>query len=857
MTGEIFMKKNFYLKNLNCAHCANKIDEAIGDLYDVEEHKLNFINKKLSLKLSSKGSQETVQRVKKLIKDIESAVEIEDLDEDSWVEVELYLENLGCAHCANKIEGKILERDFVEDFRFSFISKKLNFKVQKSRKREVLDEITAIVKSIEPEVVVEELSLRYKKLNVKLESLNCANCAAKIEEKVKKLSEVYKGEYNFSNGLFSLEIEKCANQEEFVQKIQEIVDQIEPGVVAIIKDGHKIEKELTYAEEFSKKELLMAISGAVIFLLALILKDKTYLCIPMFFIAYLFIGGDVVAKAFRKGRNLFDENFLMTIATLGAFIIGEYPEAVAVMLFYKVGEYFQERALSSSRRSIEKLMDIKPDSANIKVEGELIKVYPEEISVGQSIYVKPGERVPLDGVILSGYSSLDTSALTGESMLADVEPGSDILSGSINKSGLLEIKVTKPFYDSTIAKILDLVENVGTKKAKTEKFISKFAKYYTPIVVVLAVMLAVLPPVLISGASFSDWFYRALIFLVISCPCALVISIPLAFFGGIGSASHHGILIKGSNYLEALNSVKRVVFDKTGTLTKGIFKVTKVVAKNGYSEAEVLRIGVHVEKLSNHPIAKSIVEYYDGTVDMSKVENYEEIEGHGIRASFEGREILAGSHKLMESHGVPYEVIDELGTVVYIASDKSFMGYVVISDEVKEDSKSTIEALKKRGIKSYMLTGDNEKVASSIGGYLGIDKIYSSLLPHEKVSYFEKIKGESKEGIIFVGDGINDAPVLARADIGVAMGALGSDAAIEAADIVFMTDELSKLESAFKIAEKTRKIVTQNIVFALGIKLLVLSLGAAGFANMWEAIFADVGVAFLAVLNSMRVLNMK
>ena len=851
------MKKDFYLKNLNCAHCANKIDEALGKFEEIEEHKFNLLNKKLSFNLSSKGSAETVGRVKKLIQGIEAAVEIEDLSQHQEVQVELYLKNLGCAHCASKMEEEIHNLASVRDFSLSFVSKKAKFKVEKNQKRAVLDQIEVIVKAIEPEVEVEELSLKYKPLNLKFEGLNCASCSSKIEDRVKNLDEVYEGAYNFTNGTFKLELHKKVDEKLFLKKVEVIVDELEPGVVVSIKDGHRIGKELSYAEEFSKKELVCAVSGTFIFILALVFDAGKYISLTMFLTAYMLVGGDIVLKAFRKGSNLFDENFLMTIATFGAFLIGEYPEAVAVMLFYKVGEYFQERALSSSRRSIEKLMDIKPDSASIKVDGELVSVYPEEVGIGEKIYVKAGERVPLDGIIISGSSSIDSSALTGESALLDVGVGDEVLSGSINKRGLLEVEVMKPFYDSTVAKILELVENAGTRKAKTEKFISKFAKYYTPVVVALASLLALVPPMLIQGASFSDWFYRALIFLVISCPCALVISIPLAFFGGIGSASHNGILIKGSNYLEALNGVKTVVFDKTGTLTNGVFRVTKVVPVNDCSEDEISRIGAHIEKLSNHPIAKSIVESYEGPVDMSLVEDYEEVEGHGIRASFEGIKILVGNHKLMQKHGVSHKVPDELGTVVYVARGHEYLGYILISDEVKKDSKSTVENLKKLGIKSYMLTGDNESVARKIGEELGVDKIYSSLLPHEKVEYFEKIKKEQKGSVIFVGDGINDAPVLARADIGVAMGALGSDAAIEAADIVFITDELSKLNIAFKIAEKTREIVSQNIIFSLAIKLLVLSLGAAGFANMWEAVFADVGVAFIAVLNSMRVLKMK
>ena len=579
----------------------------------------------------------------------------------------------------------------------------------------------------------------------------------------------------------------------------------------------------------------------------------------LFLIVYLIVGYDVLLKALKnasKGR-VFDENFLMSIATVGAVIIGEVPEAVGVMLFYKIGEYLQSIAIGKSRKSITSLMQIRPDSANLKVGSEIKVVSPEEVSIGDIIVVKPGEKIPLDGVVVDGFSMVDTSALTGESVLREIGVGESALSGFINKNALLTIEVTKEFGESTVSKILDLVENASSKKSKTENFISKFAKYYTPFVLFSAMAIAFIPPLVVPNAEFLDWFYRGLVFLVVSCPCALVLSIPLSFFSGIGNSSKHGILIKGSNYLEALKNVDTVVFDKTGTLTKGVFKVTKV-SPVGISEKELIEYAAYAEVNSNHPIAKSIVNYYKESIDLEKITYFEEIAAHGIKVKYNDLHILAGNDKLMRSENILYFKTDDIGTVVYIAVNGAYRGYIVISDEIKEDSKEAIKKLKLSGVKEVvMLTGDNEKVANKIAKELGIDKVYSNLLPNEKVDRLEEIfKNKlSKEKVAFVGDGINDAPVLARADVGIAMGALGSDAAIEAADVVLMTDEPSKIAKAIEIARKTNKIVWQNIVFALGVKAIVLILSAGGVATMWEAIFADVGVALIAVLNAMRVMK--
>ncbi len=546
----------------------------------------------------------------------------------------------------------------------------------------------------------------------------------------------------------------------------------------------------------------------------------------------------------------------MVIATIGAFAIKQYPEAVSVMLFYQIGELFQDYAVNRSRKSISSLMDIKPEFANVQRENHIVKLSPEDVVVGDIIIVKPGERVPLDGKVIKGETFVDTSALTGESVQRKLKEGSEILSGFINNTSLINVEVTKSYEQSTVTKILDLVENASSRKAPTENFITKFAKYYTPVVVFAAVALAIIPPLVIEGAVFSDWLYRALIFLVISCPCALVISVPLGFFGGIGAASKKGILVKGGNYLEALNSVDTVVFDKTGTLTKGVFNVTEIVSMEGVNKDELLEIAALGESFSNHPIALSILQYYGKAVEKDAIKNYEEISGYGIRATVKDRQLLLGNKKLMGKENIKYREIDSYGTVVHVAVDNEYWGYLIISDEIKEDSKEAIEELKKIGVnKVVMLTGDSKFVADKVGKELQIDEIYSELLPVDKVNKFEELYKNKIGNLLFVGDGINDAPVLGRADIGVAMGGLGSDAAIEASDVVIMTDEPSKIVTAISVAKRTRKIVMENIIFALGVKFLVLILGALGMANMWEAVFADVGVSLIAVVNSMRTLK--
>ncbi len=554
---------------------------------------------------------------------------------------------------------------------------------------------------------------------------------------------------------------------------------------------------------------------------------------------------------------MFDEHFLMSVSTIGAFAIGEYPEAVAVMLFYQVGEFFQSLAVKRSRKSISDLMDIRPDSATVKRNGVLQVVSPESVAVGEIIVVKPGEKIPLDGIVVDGESMLDTKALTGESVPRSIRKGDEALSGCINQSGLLTLKVTKSFGESTVSKITDLVENASARKAPTENFITTFARYYTPVVVGMAAVLAIIPP-LVLGGGWSEWLRRGFVFLIVSCPCALVISIPLTFFGGIGAASKRGVLVKGSNYLEALNKVSVVVFDKTGTLTKGVFEVANIIPAAGYQKEQVLEYAAQAESYSNHPIAKSILATYGKPIDQKQFSDFEEISGHGISVMVQGKKILAGNSKLMESEKIAYAACDAAGTKFYVAADGSYVGCILIADEVKPDSKCAIAELKKIGVeKTVMLTGDDERIGKSVADELGLDAYYAQLLPDQKVEKLEMLDKQKRQGskLAFVGDGINDAPVLARADVGIAMGGLGSDAAIEAADVVLMTDEPSKLVEAIDVAKATKRIVMQNIVIALGIKSVFLVLGALGMAGMWEAVFGDVGVTIIAVLNAMRILK--
>ena len=624
----------------------------------------------------------------------------------------------------------------------------------------------------------------------------------------------------------------------------------------------KDEKAAVYNDEDKKRTIRLAV-GAVVYAIGMALtvfaKLPTLAELAFLIVAYVILGWDVVWQAVKNitRGQVFDEHFLMSVSTIGAFAIGEYPEAVAVMLFYQVGEFFQSLAVKRSRKSISDLMDICPDSATVKRNGVLQVVSPESVAVGEIIVVKPGEKIPLDGIVVDGESMLDTKALTGESVPRSIRKGDEALSGCINQSGLLTLKVTKSFGESTVSKITDLVENASARKAPTENFITTFARYYTPVVVGMAAVLAIIPP-LVLGGGWSEWLRRGFVFLIVSCPCALVISIPLTFFGGIGAASKRGVLVKGSNYLEALNKVSVVVFDKTGTLTKGVFEVANIIPAAGYQKEQVLEYAAQAESYSNHPIAKSILATYGKPIDQKQFSDFEEISGHGISVMVQGKKVLAGNSKLMESEKIAYAACDAAGTKFYVAADGSYVGCILIADEVKPDSKCAIAELKKVGVeKTVMLTGDDERIGKSVADELGLDAYYAQLLPDQKVEKLEMLDKQKRQGskLAFVGDGINDAPVLARADVGIAMGGLGSDAAIEAADVVLMTDEPSKLVEAIDVAKATKRIVMQNIVIALGIKSVFLVLGALGMAGMWEAVFGDVGVTIIAVLNAMRILK--
>ena len=611
-----------------------------------------------------------------------------------------------------------------------------------------------------------------------------------------------------------------------------------------------------------KKRLTKIIISFVLFIIALLVPFKNeWINKIIYIISYLIVGLDIVLEAIRNifRGEIFDENFLMTIATIGAFGIGEFPEAVAVMLFYQVGETFQSYAVKKSRKSIESLMDIRPDFANIKYDSKIEKVDPDKVKIGDIIIVKPGEKIPLDGIVIEGHSMIDTSALTGEAVPREVGIKDEVLSGCINKNEVLTIEVTKEFGESTVSKILDLVENASSRKSKSENFISKFAKYYTPIVVAIALILAIIPPIIFKDTNFVDWLYRALTFLVVSCPCALVISIPLGFFAGIGGAAKIGILVKGGNYLEALSRTEIVVFDKTGTLTEGIFEVQKVETVE-VSKEELLKITAHAESYSNHPIAVSVKKAYGKEIDNNIISKTEELSGLGVAAEIDNKEVLVGNDKLMLEKQINYTKCNEIGTILYIAINSKFVGYIVIADKIKKDAEKTIKNLKKMNIKkTVMLTGDRKQVGENIAKKLEMDEVYTELLPDGKVEKVDNLLKEKSENgkLAFVGDGINDAPVLALSDIGIAMGGLGSDAAIEAADVVIMTDEPSKIVNAIKISKRTMKIVKENIVFAIAVKIGVLILSAIGVSTMWEAVFADVGVSVIAILNSLRVLRIK
>ncbi|WP_343288271.1 heavy metal translocating P-type ATPase [Turicibacter bilis] len=726
-----------------------------------------------------------------------------------------------------------------------------------------------------------------------LSGLDCANCANKIEDRVNRLELVEEANLNFSTSQLTVLIKESALKTDVITEIKRIVKQLEPHVVVeervstqvVHKSsccggscsshteshhgqaGHSHEhSHKTLDNESSSKvfsfikENAWLLLGVIIFLAIHTFKPVGILEVVLYGVSYLLIGGKVLLTAFRNitRGEIFDENFLMMVATVGAFAIGEYPEAIAVMLFYEIGELFQSYAVNRSRKSISSLLDIRADHANLVTESGTKEVAPEAVSIGDLIVIKPGERVPLDGEIIEGECYLDTSALTGESIPRLISVGEEILAGCINTNALVKVRVTKVAGESTVARILELVENASSKKAQTEKFITKFARVYTPIVVLLAVLIAIIPP-FVFQVNFSTWLYRSLSFLVVSCPCALVVSIPLGFFAGLGGASKQGVLVKGGNYLEALNHVETVVFDKTGTLTKGVFKVSQIKPVN-MNEAEFIELAAYAESQSTHPIAKSIVDAYTQVIDTTVLSQYEEIAGHGIKVFVGDKEVLIGNVKLMQRANLNVAEVDAIGTIIHMVVNQQYVGYMVIADEIKENSKAAIAKLKQHGVsKVVMLTGDHEGVAKKVAAELGVDEVYAGLLPHQKVEHVEEILAHKTKdkNVVFVGDGMNDAPVLARADIGVAMGGIGSDAAIEAADVVLMEDDPMALVKAINKAKQTSTILYQNIIFALGVKILVMILVACGLATMWAAVFADVGVTILAVMNSTRALKSK
>lgn len=845
------MEKKFTLKGLDCPHCSAEIESAVGKLNGIASSNINLIKQTLTVELNGNYTSNLFAAIEKTVHKYEPDVEV---IEESFYDTEKehnrhehqgHGEHCNCGHehdhkhgehcdCSHKHGHKHYDHCECND---KHCKENLNINIKNGK-------------------------------TFTLKGLDCPHCSAEIESGLLKIDGIKYAEINLVKQLLTVRVDDRYSGDLF-NDVKRTVHAYEPDVevtdeffqhsTGSLNKNNKVKPNLK-SERFIITRLAV---GTAIYAAGLILPaisdTSPTVQLALLIAAYIILGFDVVSKAVRniaRGR-VFDENFLMTLSTVGAFVIGEYPEAVAVMLFYQVGEFFQGLAVKRSRKSISSLMDIRPDSANVKRNGSIVTAAPDTVDIGEIIVVKPGEKIPLDGIIIDGKSMLDTRAITGESVPRSAECGDTALSGCINISSVITMKVTKKFSESTASKIIDLVENAAGKKAKAENFITKFSKYYTPIVVILAVLLAVVPPLLFS-MPWTECVRRGFVFLVISCPCALVISIPLTFFGGIGAASKKGVLVKGGNYLEALNDIDTIIFDKTGTLTKGVFKVTDIEALNGFNKDQLIEYAAAAECMSNHPIARSIMSVYGKTFDEKKIEEYTEISGHGVKALTDGHIILAGNEKLMKNHSISVAESSPAGTTLHVSFDGKYCGYIVISDEIKADSKNAVAGLKKLGIhKTVMLTGDSMKIAHTIADEIGIDECYGELLPSDKVEKLEKIQSEKKENglLAFVGDGINDAPVLARADIGIAMGAMGSDAAIEAADVVLMTDEPSKLIDAINTAKRTKHIVVQNIAIVIAIKIIFLTLGAFGIAGMWEAVFGDVGVMIIAVINAMRILR--
>ena len=858
--------KVYLLKGLDCPNCSAKIEKEVGELGGVASSTVNLMNQTLTVQAGTSVATSLLDTVTTIVHSHEPDVEVSEKTEPAVTKVYL-LKGLDCPNCSAKIEKEVGELGGVASSTVNLMNQTLTVQAGTSVATSLLDTVTTIVHSHEPDVEVSEKTEPAVTKVYLLKGLDCPNCSAKIEKEVGELGGVTSSTVNLMNQTLTVQAGTSVAAS-LLDTVTTIVHSHEPDVEVSEKQLEatapvkKDEKAAVYNDEDKKRTIRLAV-GAVVYAIGMALtvfaKLPTLAELAFLIVAYVILGWDVVWQAVKNitRGQVFDEHFLMSVSTIGAFAIGEYPEAVAVMLFYQVGEFFQSLAVKRSRKSISDLMDICPDSATVKRNGVLQVVSPESVAVGEIIVVKPGEKIPLDGIVVDGESMLDTKALTGESVPRSIRKGDEALSGCINQSGLLTLKVTKSFGESTVSKITDLVENASARKAPTENFITTFARYYTPVVVGMAAVLAIIPP-LVLGGGWSEWLRRGFVFLIVSCPCALVISIPLTFFGGIGAASKRGVLVKGSNYLEALNKVSVVVFDKTGTLTKGVFEVANIIPAAGYQKEQVLEYAAQAESYSNHPIAKSILATYGKPIDQKQFSDFEEISGHGISVMVQGKKVLAGNSKLMESEKIAYAACDAAGTKFYVAADGSYVGCILIADEVKPDSKCAIAELKKIGVeKTVMLTGDDERIGKSVADELGLDAYYAQLLPDQKVEKLEMLDKQKRQGskLAFVGDGINDAPVLARADVGIAMGGLGSDAAIEAADVVLMTDEPSKLVEAIDVAKATKRIVMQNIVIALGIKSVFLVLGALGMAGMWEAVFGDVGVTIIAVLNAMRILK--
>ena len=858
--------KVYLLKGLDCPNCSAKIEKEVGELGGVASSTVNLMNQTLTVQAGTSVATSLLDTVTTIVHSHEPDVEVSEKTEPAVTKVYL-LKGLDCPNCSAKIEKEVGELGGVASSTVNLMNQTLTVQAGTSVATSLLDTVTTIVHSHEPDVEVSEKTEPAVTKVYLLKGLDCPNCSAKIEKEVGELDGVTSSTMNLMNQTLTVQAGTSVAAS-LLDTVTTIVHSHEPDVEVSEKQLEatapvkKDEKAAVYNDEDKKRTIRLAV-GAVVYAIGMALtvfaKLPTLAELAFLIVAYVILGWDVVWQAVKNitRGQVFDEHFLMSVSTIGAFAIGEYPEAVAVMLFYQVGEFFQSLAVKRSRKSISDLMDIRPDSATVKRNGVLQVVSPESVAVGEIIVVKPGEKIPLDGIVVDGESMLDTKALTGESVPRSIRKGDEALSGCINQSGLLTLKVTKSFGESTVSKITDLVENASARKAPTENFITTFARYYTPVVVGMAAVLAIIPP-LVLGGGWSEWLRRGFVFLIVSCPCALVISIPLTFFGGIGAASKRGVLVKGSNYLEALNKVSVVVFDKTGTLTKGVFEVANIIPAAGYQKEQVLEYAAQAESYSNHPIAKSILAAYGKPIDQKQFSDFEEISGHGISVMVQGKKVLAGNSKLMESEKIAYAACDAAGTKFYVAADGSYVGCILIADEVKPDSKCAIAELKKIGVeKTVMLTGDDERIGKSVADELGLDAYYAQLLPDQKVEKLEMLDKQKRQGskLAFVGDGINDAPVLARADVGIAMGGLGSDAAIEAADVVLMTDEPSKLVEAIDVAKATKRIVMQNIVIALGIKSVFLVLGALGMAGMWEAVFGDVGVTIIAVLNAMRILK--